>query len=362
MRPLLRLLDRCRPAFAEGGRLARLRPVFDAFDTFFYAPAANTDAAPHVRDSLNVQRYMSLVVIALLPCAAAAVYYFGLRVLGMIAVSYVVGGTVELAFAAVRRKEVGEGFLVTGLIFALILPPTCPYWLVGSGIAFGVIVGKELFGGTGRNLFNPALLGRCYLSLAYPADMSGRWVLPGSGTLGRLAQYVHSGSVDALTVASPLADARQGGSARLWDLFIGAVPGSAGETCVPAIVIGGLFLILTGVVNWRTTVGILVSYAALGALLHRVAPGAFPLGERYVLAGGLLLGAFFMATDPVTGPATNAAKWVYGGLIGVLTVLIRNLTGNVEGVTFAILMGNAAAPILDEVVLRVAYRGGDHEE
>jgi Na(+)-translocating NADH:ubiquinone oxidoreductase B subunit len=258
----------------------------------------------------------------------------------------------------VRKENINEGFLVTGLLFPLILPPLLPLWMVALGVAFGVFIGKELFGGTGRNVFNPALVGRCFLSLAYPKTMAASYLdLEASyGLTGRLFEYVSASSVDAVSSATPLALAKQGQFSSLWDLFLGSVSGSAGETSAIAIILGGVFLLLTRVANWRTVVSILGSFALLGGILHYADPAAVGPVLWHLCAGGLLFGAFFMATDPVTSPTTNPGKWLYGILIGAVTVLIRNFTGYVEGVTFAILLGNIVAPILDEIIVAVRIR------
>ena len=361
MRWLLSLFEKLRPQFEEDGKLTPLKPVFEATENFFFGPATSTADAPHVRDPLDVKRFMSTVIVALVPCVLASFYFFGLRVLAMIAVSYAVGGAVETIFAVVRKEEINEGFLVTGLIFPLILPPALPLWQVGVGVAFGVLVGKELFGGTGRNLFNPALVGRCFLAIGYPASMSGNWLKPVSGALGRLTEYAHAGSVDAVSAATPLVLAKQGEFANFTDLFLGNVSGSVGETSALAILAGGVFLLVTRVANWRTVAGCLGSFVVLGHVLRLAQPEAFGPVGWHLCAGGLLFGAFFMATDPVTGPITSPAKWAYGILIGVVTLLIRSLTGYVEGVMFAILLGNIAAPVLDEVVVRVRVRRLQHE-
>jgi len=361
MRWLHGMFDSVRGLFEEKGKLARMKPVFEATENFFFGPATRTDGAPHVRDPLDVKRFMATVIVALAPCVLASLYFFGLRVLAMILVSYAVGGAVEVIFAVVRKEEINEGFLVTGLIFPLVLPPALPLWMVGVGIAFGVLVGKELFGGTGRNLFNPALVGRCFLAIGYPAAMAANWIKPGGGLLGRLTEYAHAGTVDAVSSATPLVFAKQGEFAGLSDLFFGNVSGSVGETSALALLAGGAFLLYTRVANWRTVVAILASFTVLGALLRAAAPDTFGPVGWHLLAGSLLFGAFFMATDPVSGPVTNPAKWAFGILVGGVTLLIRNLTGYVEGVMFAILLGNIAAPILDEVVVRYRVRRMQHE-
>ena len=360
MKMLLDIFNRLRKHFEEDGKLRAARPLFDAAEHFFFAPATRTASIPHVRDPLDVKRFMSMAIIALVPCVVASVYFFGLRVLAMIAVSYAAGGAVEVLFAVVRKDQINEGLLVTGLLFPLILPPVLPLWMVAAGVAFGVLVGKELFGGTGRNLFNPALVGRCFLALAYPKAMSSSWVKPIAELPGRLTQYVSSSSLDAVTSATPLGMAKQELWVDLPDMFFGNISGSVGETSALLIIIGGIFLLLSRVANWRTVVGVLGSFTLLSAGLHWF--GAAPATPLWhLLAGGLLFGAFFMATDPVTSPATNAGKWIYGTIIGLTTVLIRNFTGYVEGVTFAILLGNITAPILDEVVVHFRMRRWSNE-
>ncbi|MFH0965156.1 MAG: RnfABCDGE type electron transport complex subunit D [Planctomycetota bacterium] len=361
MRALLRLFERLRPLFDEGALLRPMRCVYDAAESFFFCPATRTERAPHIRDPLDIKRYMATVIVALVPCVAAAVYFFGLRVLAMILVSYVAGGAVEVAFAVVRRREINEGFLVTGLIFPLILPPGLPLWMVAVGVAFGVFFGKEIFGGTGRNPFNPALVGRCFLAIGYPEPMSSTWIVPGAERFGRLAQYVGASSADALSGATPLIAAKGGALAPLGDLILGCTAGSAGETCAVAIVLGGVFLIATRVANWRVVAGTLGSFLVLAALFHLANPTRFPSAHWQLFAGGLLFGAFFMATDPVTSPTASGAKWIYGALIGATTVLIRSFSGFVEGVMFAILLGNIAAPLLDECVYAIRLRRLHHE-
>lgn len=356
MQRLLKIFKKVHPTFSKGGKLALFHPVFEAMENFFFAPSSKTGMAPYVRDPLDVKRFMSMVIIALLPCLLASVYFFGLRLLVMIAISYAAGGAVEVLFAMVRKENINEGFLVTGMLFPLILPPNLPLWMVGMGVAFGVFVGKELFGGTGRNVFNPALVGRCFLALAYPAAMAGNWIKPSYALTGRLFEYVTPANVNAITTATPLALAKQGHLASVAHMFLGSVPGSIGETSGIAIVIGGIFLLVTRVANWRTVVSILLSSAVLAGILHYNQPERFAPIAWHLCAGGLLFGAFFMATDPVTCPATNGGKWVYGVIIGVVTMLIRNFTGYVEGVMFAILLGNIVAPILDEIVFKVRLR------
>jgi Na+-transporting NADH:ubiquinone oxidoreductase subunit B/electron transport complex protein RnfD len=356
MKGLKGILENLRPAFEEGGRLARLKPIFQALDHFLFAAAEKTPNPPFGRDPLDVKRYMSLVILALLPSFAAAVYFFGWRVLLMLLVSYAAGGLVEVLFAVIRREEINEGFLVTGFIFPLILPPGIPLWLVAIGVSFGVLIGKEIFGGTGRNLFNPALVGRVFLAIGYPAALTSTWVQPLAQPWGRLLAPFGLGVPDALTSATPLGLAKSGVLTGAFELFVGRTAGSAGETSALAILLGGVFLILVGVASWRTVLAVLASFVGLTAILHGLLPAAVPPVWFHLLSGGLLFGAFFMATDPVSGPVTRAGKWAFGFLIGAATIFIRSFSGYVEGVMFAILLGNIFAPLIDEIVIRLRSR------
>ena len=356
MKSLFKLFERTKPLFEDGGRFRPFKPVFDALENFFFGPATTTTVAPHIRDPLDVKRFMSMVIVALIPVLLASFYFFGLRLIAMLVVSYAVGGTVEVLFAVIRKEEINEGFLVTGMLFPLILPPTLPLWMVAIGVAFGVFVGKELFGGTGRNIFNPALVGRCFLAIAYPVAMSSNWVTPGSGFTGRLFEYISASDVDALTSATPLVLAKQGTLTELSSLFFGNISGSVGETSALAVILGGVFLLLTRTANWRTVVSTLGSFALLAAILRVNDPGRFAPVLWHLCAGSILFGAFYMTTDPVTSPVTNSGKWLYGMIIGFATVLIRNFTGYVEGVMFAILLGNIFAPVLDEIIFKLRLR------
>ena len=356
---MLNIFEKVKPLFTEGGKLALLKPLYEAKEHFFFAPSATTLNSPLARDAVDLKRYMSMVILALLPCVFVGVFCFGLRVLVMIMVSYIAGGIVEVAFAVIRKEPIAEGFLVTGLIFPLILPPMLPLWMVALGAIIGVILGKALFGGTGRNLFNPAIVGRCFLSLACPSAMSGNWVKPSHGLAGRLLDYVtisNAEELHAIAKATPLATAKAGVLIDTSKLVIGEVAGSIGETSGLLIIFGGLFLLLTRVANWRTVAGSLGAAFATAAILHHINPDKFAPAVWHLFAGGLLFGSFFMATDPVTSPITGAGKWVYGILIGVLTMLFRNFTGFVEGVTFAILLGNIVAPLLDKMVYNIRIK------
>jgi Na(+)-translocating NADH:ubiquinone oxidoreductase B subunit len=350
------ILSKFRPLFEEGGKLQRLKPLFQAMDTFLLLAPLKTANAPYGRDPMDVKRYMSLVVTALVPPLLASLYFFGWRVILMLAVSYVAGGFVELLFAVIRKEEANEGFLVTGFIFPLILPPGTPLWMVAVGIIFGVIVGKEVFGGTGRNVFNAALVGRAFLALGYPAIMASSWMNPGSLPWGNLASRISIASPQAVTSASPLVLAKGGVFAPPLELFLGKVVGSTGETSAAAVLAGGLFLLFVGVANWRTVLGILASFTALSVIFRGLMPATAAPVWFNLLSGGVLFGTFFMATDPVTSPITRSGKLVYGILIGSITILIRFYSGFVEGVTFAILLGNIFAPLIDEVVIRNRIR------
>ena len=359
MKLLLAMMDRLRPAF-HTGPLRPMRPAFDAMDAFLFSVPDRVELAPHVRGPNNIKRYMSAVIVAVMPCIAAAIYFFGWRVLAMIVVTYVAGLSVELLFAILRKEEINEGFFVTGLLYPLILPPNLPLWMVAVGIVFGVVVGKELFGGTGRNPFNPALVARCFLLIGVPTAMSSGWAVPAGGLPGGFGRW----SIDAVSQATPLAAAKHGTYADVSTLILGNSTGCAGETSALLIVLAGLVLLVTGVASWRTIVGLLGSFAVLLAILAWAAPGSFgrpgwdipSLVGWHLLAGGLLFGAVFMATDPVSSPFTNLGKWGYGIIIGASTVLIRHLTGYVEGIMFAILLGNIAAPVLDEMATRLYLR------
>lgn len=356
MKFLLRIFDSIRPAFEDSGKLKIFKPLFEAMDNFCFAPKTITLVGPHVRDPLDIKRLMSMVIIGLIPSLAFAFYFFGWRMVAMLVVSYAAGGMVEVAFAMIRKEEINEGFLVTGMLFPLILPPTLPLWMVGVGVAFGVFIGKELFGGTGRNIFNPAILGRCFLALAYPAAMSGNWITAGQGLTGRMLQYVTASDLDAVSSATPLVLAKQGELVDILKMFLGNTSGSIGETSALAIILGGVFLLLTRVANFRSVLGTLVSAAVMAGVFHYSDPERFAPALWHLCAGGLLFGAFFMVTDPVSSPITNAGKWIYGIIIGVVTILIRNFTGYVEGVMFAILLGNIIAPILDEIVFNIRIK------
>ena len=318
-------------------------PVFDALDDALFGTDMTTAVGdPHCVDGLDIKRYMTIVIIGLMPAVIGSVLAFGYRVLAVIMVSYISGAVVEVAFGVIRKKGIHEGFLVTGLIFPLTLPPTVPLWVVAVGMIAGTLFGKEVFGGTGRNIFNPALVGRLFVTIAFPSIMTTAWQVPGT---------------DAITTATPLVLYKTSQTlTALPELLVYGAPGSIGEVFRIGLIAGGVFMILTRVGEWRIPLSYLGSVAVLSAIGHhalpaRVAPPLFQL-----LAGGLMLGAFFMATDPVTSPFTRAGKWVFGLMCGLLTVLIRAFSGYVEGVMFSIVIMNSLSPLIDHIVLKTVYR------
>lgn len=343
MTKLLRKLMDAAYKILEGNKiLSVFKPVLGATDEFFFGTDKVTMGAPHIRDSIDLKRYMITVLIAVLPCAVAGVYFFGIRVIGLIMVSYIAGGVCEVLFSVIRKKEINEGFLITGIIYPLILPPDIPFWMAAVGIIVGVVFGKEVFGGTGKNIFNPAMVGRIFIAVAFPIEMTSEWRVP---------------FADAITSATPLISFKGTGAlASNWNLLLGNIPGSVGETCKIAIILGGIFLIITKVANWRIPLSYLGTLAVLSLVFNKIWPGSFAPPLFQLLSGGLLFGAVFMATDPVTSPFTQGARWLYGILLGVLTVCIRGFSGYVEGVMFAIIFMNIFSPLLDQMILGLRFR------
>ncbi len=400
------LLDRLGAPFGPGGRLERLWPLWDAPDTFLYTPGKTTAGPAHARDRLDMKRLMFVVVAALAGTVAmafyntglqsnlaishgaaplpgwrsallealgvgfspesvlAAVVHGGLWYLPVLIVTFAVGGAWEMLFAVVRRHEVSEGFLVTGMLFPLILPPTVPLWQVALGISFGVVVGKEIFGGSGFNILNPALTARAFLFFAYPAEMSGDriWIaadtspdaVSGATWLARLSLAGPEALAEPFHPAS-------GAPVSAWDAFLGLVPGSMGETSVLACLFGAVVLVATGIGSLRimlaAAAGTLVMALGLNLLGSDTNPFfAVPFWWHYLL-GGWAFGAVFMATEPVTAPSTNGARMGYGFLIGVLVVLIRVVNpAYPEGMMLSILLMNVFAPLLDHFALRANLR------
>lgn len=339
---LRKLIDFAYGIVEKNRLLVRFKPVLDALDEFFFGTSKVTIGAPHIRDTIDLKRYMITVLIAALPACGAGVYFYGPRVIGLIMVSYIFGGACEVLFSVARKKEINEGFLITGIIYPLILPPTIPFWMAAVGIVVGVVFGKEVFGGTGKNIFNPAMVGRLFLAVAFPAHMATKWKAP---------------FLDAVTSASPLINFKDTAElASNWNLLLGNIPGSVGETCKIAIILGGIFLVITKVANWRIPASYLGTVVILSLVFNKIWPHSFAPPMFQLLSGGLLFGAVFMATDPVTSPFTQGARWIYGALLGVLTLCIRGFSGYAEGVMFAIIFMNMFAPILDQMVIALRYR------
>lgn len=320
---------------------------------FFCGTHKTTPRGPHITDRFNISRYMSLVVIALLPCTIAGIYFYGLRVIAIIAISYFAGGLTEVIFATARKKPLSEGFLVTGLIFALILPSTIPLWMVAVGSAFGVFFGKEIFGGTGRNIFNPALVGRVFLRIAFPDQFTSVWQMPLVKGIGGFVTY----TADAITAATPLMSFKATQQVTgIWQVLSGTTPGCIGQPLGILIVVGGLFLIALKLIDWRIPLSYLLSAGIIALVMNILMPDKFAPPIFQLVSGGLLFGAFFMATEPVSAPLLLEARWIYGILLGILTIMIRGLSGYAEGVMFSILLMNAFAPLLDSLVIDFRFR------
>lgn len=378
MKFLRNYLDRIKPNFEKGGKLEKLHSTFDAFETFIFVPKTLTASGAHVRDAIDLKRTMSVVVIALMPAllfgmynvgyqhAAAAgivntfweMFFFGfLKVLPLILVSYIVGLGIEFISAQIRGHEVNEGYLVTGMLIPLIMPVDVPLWMVALAVAFSVVIGKEVFGGTGMNVFNPALLARAFIFFAYPTAISGNTIWISGLTSGATK------AVDGFSGATPLAiapEAVQNGTSIDWssmpvmDWFLGFIPGSIGETSTVAILIGALILICTGVGSFKIMFSTFAGGMLMGLVFNLMGLNTYMDMPAYyhLIIGGFAFGAVFMATDPVTGSQTSAGKWIYGFLIGVLAVLIRVLNpGYPEGMMLAILFMNAMVPLIDHYVM-----------
>lgn len=389
---LRNILDRLHPTFAKGGKLERLYPLFEMADTFLYTPSDITRRASHVRDGIDLKRMMTLVVVALGPCFFMAMSNTGyqanlaiaagqgqafdtwrepvmeslgrghdpesmidnillgaLYFLPIYLVTMIAGGLWEAIFALVRKHEINEGFLVTGALFPLTLPPTIPLWQVAIGISFGVVIGKEIFGGTGKNFLNPALTARAFLYFAYPAQISGMAVwtavdgFSGATPLGALAIAQAGETIPMLTDMS------------WWDSFFGYVQGSMGETSTLACLLGAAVLIATGVGSWRIMLGTVLGATVMSFVLNlggSTALMTLPPWWHFVV-GGFAFGTVFMATDPVSAAMTETGRWWYGALIGVMTVLIRVINPAFpEGIMLAILFGNTMAPLIDYFVIQ----------
>ena len=362
---LRKFIDKIKPNFEEGGKLYCFHSFFDAMETFFYVPNNVTINGAHVRDAVDMKRNMIYVLIALIPCFLFGTWNIGyqhflshgevatlwqnfgyglMKILPLYIVSYVVGLGIEIIFAQVRKEEVNEGFFVTGILIPLIMPADVPLWMLAIAVAFAVIIGKEVFGGSGMNVVNPALLARAFLFFSYPSQMSGDsiWIAE---------------KADAYSGATPLGTLLNGGGVEqlpsMMEMFIGTIPGSVGETSKIAILLGALFLIVTGVASLRIILSTFVGAAALGLLFTAIGVSDVPFYYHYLM-GGFMFGAIFMATDPVTAAQTNCGKIIYGFLIGAMAVLIRVANpGYPEGMMLAILLLNVFAPLIDYCVVAV---------
>ena len=369
MSGLRKFVDKIKPTFEKGGKLGFLHSTFDAFETFLFVPNTVTRRGAHVMDCVDLKRVMIMVVIALVPAMLFGIWNTGyqyynatvenfdaaanfwpivgyglLKVLPLYIVSYLVGLGIEFISAQIKGHEVNEGYLVSGMLIPLIVPVDVPLWMLAIAVAFAVIIGKEVFGGTGMNIWNPALLTRAFLFFSYPASMSGDkvWI------------------ADGITGATPLADASmkglEAGGYSVCDMVIGTIPGSVGETSVIAILLGAFILLWTGVASWKIMFSSVLGGLAIGYLGY--AAGATDLPGWYqLIMGGFLFGTVFMATDPVTSAQTEKGKWIYGFLVGALAVTVRLWNpGYPEGMMLAILLMNTFAPLIDHYVIEASIK------
>ncbi len=379
---LRKYIDKIKPQFEEGGRFSKLHSTFDAFETFLYVPNTVTKSGSHIRDVIELKRTMSVVVIALLPALLFGMYNVGLqhframcmtdltvmecfgfgfwKVLPLIIVSYVVGLGIEFAFAQVRGHEVNEGFLVSGMLIPMIMPVDAPLWMVAVSTAFAVIIGKEVFGGTGMNVFNPALLARAFMFFAYTPYISGEKIWIAGMNAGQTVDG-YSGATPLTEIANSIAEKAPALniSSSVCDWIVGTIPGSIGETSFIAIMIGAAILLFTGIASWRIMLSVFAGGYLMGLLFNAIGLNAYMDMPAYyhLLLGGFAFGAVFMATDPVTGSQTGTGKFIYGFLIGSFAVLIRVVNpGYPEGMMLSILFMNAMAPIIDHYVVEANIR------
>ncbi len=365
MKAIRKILDNIKPHVQKGGKFEMFHSAFDAVETLLFVPDHVTTKGSHIRDGVDMKRTMTVVILALLPTLIFGMWNVGrlhflshgetfeimdafwygfLKVLPIIIVTYVVGLGLEIIFAQQRGHEVNEGFLVSGMLIPLTLPPDIPLWMVAIATAFAVIIGKEVFGGTGMNILNPALTARAFLFFAYPADMSGDkvWI---------------SEKADAFSGATPLGDALVGNFENIpspMEMFIGTIPGSIGETSTLLITFGAIILLVTGVGSWRILLSTVVGALVMGGLFNLWGENAYMDMPAYyhLILGGFAFGAVFMATDPVTASQTNRGKYIYGFLIGFIAVLIRVFNpAYPEGMMLAILFMNVFAPLIDHYVI-----------
>ena len=366
-------LNRIKPYFEKDGKLHAFRSVFDGFETFLYVPNTTSRSGVSIHDAIDSKRIMSMVVIALMPALLFGMYNIGYQnmvaagedvastghvslflygffaVLPKILVSYIVGLGIEFAWAQWKGEEIQEGYLVSGILIPMIVPVNCPLWMLAIACAFAVVIGKEIFGGTGMNIFNPALLARAFLFFSYPTKMSGDTAWVSTDRIIGLGYELP----DGFTAAPPLAQAGMGGdvTASVADMVVGLIPGSIGETSVIAIAIGAFILLWTGIASWKTMASVFAGGALVAALFSACGTDTLPWHEHLVL-GGFAFGAVFMATDPVTSARTETGKYIYGFLIGAMAIIIRVLNpGYPEGMMLAILLMNMFAPLIDYCVV-----------
>ena len=371
MRPLRKFIDKVKPNFEKGGKYEKWHSVFESLETFLYVPGTTTKKGSHIRDAVDLKRTMSVVIIALLPALLFGMWNVGyyhflsigqtdvtlweqfwygfLKIIPIIIVSYAAGLGLEFIFVYIRGHEIQEGFLVSGMIIPLIVPVDVPLWMVAVATIFAALIGKEVFGGTGMNILNPALTARAFLFFAYPASMSGDQVWISGLKAGE-------GIVDGFSGATPLANVAAGKELpSIMDMFLGFTPGSIGETSTLAILIGAAILLITGIASLRIMFSVFAGGLVMGAILNYFAVNPFMEVPAYqhLLLGGFAFGAVFMATDPVTAAQTKTGKYIYGFLIGFLAILIRVINpAYPEGVMLAILLMNVFAPLIDHYVVQ----------
>ncbi len=362
MKALRNIVDKLKPTFSEGGKLSFLHSTFEGFETFLFVPDTTTTKGAHIRDCNDMKRTMIMVIVALIPAFLFGCYWTGaqvglegltaffyglVRILPMVCVSYIVGLAIEFYFAQIRGHEINEGFLVSGLLIPMIMPVSTPLWMVGLATAFAVIFGKEVFGGTGMNVFNPALLARAFVFFAYTPQISGEEVWYSNWTM-------MGAQVDGVTGATALEKLASTGTLGDWsamDAFLGFIPGSFGETSTLAILLGAVVLLFTGIASWRTMVSVFVGGLAMGYLFQWTGVTEYPAWWHLII-GGFAFGAVFMATDPVTSAQTNTGKYIVGFMTGAIAVLIRVVNpAYPEGMMLSILFMNALAPLVDYFVV-----------
>ena len=372
MKALRNYLNKIKPNFEEGGKLHAFRSVFDGFETFLYVPNTTARTGVNIHDAIDSKRIMSMVVIALMPAMLFGMYNVGyqnflaagtlatasffeifcygfLAVLPKILVSYIVGLGIEFIWAQWKGEEIQEGYLVSGILIPLIVPIGCPLWMLALACAFSVIFCKEIFGGTGMNLFNPAIAARMFLFFAYPSKMTGDQVWVAQDSIFGLGNSLP----DGFTAATPLGQVAQGitPDTCICDMIFGFIPGSIGETSVIAIAIGAFILLWTGIASWRTMLSVFVGGGLMAILFEQMGATNMVWWHHFVL-GGFAFGAVFMATDPVTSCRTTTGQFIYGFIIGAMAVIIRvKNAGYPEGMMLAIFFGNMIAPMIDHFIV-----------